>query len=145
MTTAQGPRVGAKASLSKTITQRDIEDFARVSGDTQPLHLDPSYGPKTRFKGAVAHGVISVGLISGVLGTKLVGPNQTVVFLGFTCRFVKPVYPGDTVTATCEITAIRPDRPIVTLSCVCTNQKDEQVLTGEATVLLDPFPFVEKR
>lgn len=145
MTTAQGVSVGAKASLSKTISQKDIEDFARVSGDTQALHLEPSYGPKTRFKGTVAHGTISIGLISGVLGTKLVGPNQTVVFLGINCRFVKPVYPGDTVTATCEITAIRPDRPIVTLNCVCTNQKDEQVLTGEATVLLDPFPFVERK
>lgn len=145
MTTTQGMKVGAKASLSKTITQKDIADFARISGDTQPLHLDPSYGAKTRFKGIVAHGTISIGLISGVLGTKLVGPNQTVVFLGMNCRFVKPVYPGDTVTATCEVKAVRPDRPIVTLDAVCTNQKGEQVLTGEATVLLDPLPFVEKK
>ncbi|MBM3945781.1 MAG: enoyl-CoA hydratase, partial [SAR202 cluster bacterium] len=97
------------------------------------------------FKGIVAHGTISIGLISGVLGTRLVGPNQTVVFLGINCRFVKPVYPGETVTATCEVKAIRPDRPIVTLEAVCTNQKGEQVLTGEVTVLLDPLPFVEKK
>jgi acyl dehydratase len=141
MTTTHGLSVGSKASLTKTITQQDINDFARISGDTQPLHLDPSYGPKTRFKRTVAHGTISIGLVSGVLGTKLVGPNTTVVFLGINCRFTKPVFPGDTVTATCEVTAIRPDRPIVTLKSECVNQNKEQVLTGEVTVLLDPFPL----
>ncbi len=136
-----GLKVGVKASLTKTLSQADVEDFARISGDSQGLHMDDGYASGTRFKKRVAHGGLSIGLISGVLGTQIAGPGTTVVFLGLNCRFVQPVFLGDTVTATCEVTEIRPDRPIVTLSCVCTNQDGAEVLTGQATVLLDPYPL----
>ena len=137
-----GIEVGFKATLTKTVSAQDIADFARVSGDSQPLHLDSTYANATRFKARIAHGTILIGLISGVLGTKLVGSDKTVVFLGLSVRFVKPTYIGDTVTATCEVTKTRQDKPIITLACSCANQNGEVLIEGEATVLIDPMPFV---
>ncbi|MSQ33584.1 MAG: MaoC family dehydratase [Dehalococcoidia bacterium] len=135
-----GFQLGAKGNLSKTITEADVAQFARISGDTQPLHLDESYASKTRFKTRVAHGTISIGLVSGVLGTKMAGPATSVIFLGMNCRFVAPVYLGDTVSAECVVTKVRPDKPIITLDCKVKNQHGQEVLTGEATVLLDSYP-----
>ena len=142
MSLDSGMQIGFKGTLTKTVSAQDIADFARVSGDSQPLHLDSTYGEATRFKARIAHGTILIGLISGVLGTKLVGSDKTVVFLGLSLRFVKPTYIGDTVTATCEITKIRQDKPIITLACSCANQTGEVLIEGEATVLIDPMPFV---
>ncbi len=133
-------KVGAKATLTKTITEQSVRDFAEITGDTQPLHLDPAYGAQTRFKKTVAHGVISAGLISGVLGVKLAGPNITVIFLGLNVRFAAPVFIGDTVTAECVVTSMREDKPIATLDAKCTNQNGEEVIVGEVTVMVDPFP-----
>lgn len=135
-------KVGFKATLTKTVSEQDILDFARISGDSQPLHLDSTYAKATRFKARIAHGTILIGLISGVLGTKLVGSDKTVVFLGLSVRFVRPTYIGDTVTATCQVTKVREDKPIVTLAISCANQKGEVLLEGDATVLIDPMPFV---
>ena len=73
----------------------------------------------------------------------MAGPDYTVVFLGQTSKFVLPVFFGDTVTAECEVTHLRTDKPIVTLSCKCTNQKGEEVLTGDATILVDTYPYVK--
>lgn len=131
-----GVAVGETAELTKTISEDDVETFARISGDDQPLHLDDAYAGKTRFKRRVAHGMLSAGLISAALGTKL-APNATVIYLNQTLRFVRPVYPGDTVTARIEVTAIDPEKRFVTCSTDCTNQDGQSVLTGEATVLLD--------
>lgn len=135
--------VGAKGSLTKTITEQAVREFANLTGDTQPLHLDPNYAGQTRFQKQVAHGTLLVGLISGVLGVNMAGPDYTVVFLGQTSRFVLPVFFGDTITATCEVTNVRADKPIVTLSCKCTNQNGEDVLTGDATILVDAFPYIK--
>ena len=136
-----GVSVGKKAVAKRTISERDVTTFADLSGDTQGLHLDDGYASKTRFKGRIAHGTLSIGLISAVLGTRLANPETTVIFLGLNIRFTAPVYLGDTVTAECEVTQIREDRRIVTLACKCTNQNGKELLTGEATVLLDPLPF----
>ena len=86
-------KVGAKGSVTKTISQEAVASFAELTGDTQPLHLDPSYGGQTRFGKQVAHGVISAGLISAVLGVEMAGPNVTVIFLGMNIRFVAPGLP----------------------------------------------------
>ena len=136
-----GVSVGKKAMVTKTISEMDVTTFAHMSGDTQGLHLDEGYASKTRFKSRIAHGTLSIGLISAVLGTRLANPETTVIFLGLNIRFTAPVYLGDTVTAECEVTQIREEKRIVTLACKCTNQKGQAVLTGEATVLLDPLPF----
>ena len=133
--------MGAKAQVTKTLTEGDVRDFARISGDSQGVHVDEKYASQTRFKRRIGHGTLSIGLISAALGTRMANPDTTVLFLGLNCRFLKPVFLGDTVTAQCEVTKVHPDRPIITLNCVCRNQTGEEVLTGEATVFLDPFPM----
>jgi 3-hydroxybutyryl-CoA dehydratase len=127
-------KVGDSASISKTITDADIFAFAEVTGDHNPVHLNDEYAAKTRFGGRIAHGMLSASLISAVLANKLPGAGS--VYLSQTLKFVKPVFPGDTVTARVTVTEIRDDKPIVKLETVCLNQRDETVLQGEATVLV---------
>jgi acyl dehydratase len=126
--------IGDSASISKTITDADIHAFAEVTGDHNPLHLDDEYAAKTRFGRRIAHGMLSASLISAVLANELPGAGS--VYLSQTLKFVKPVFPGDTVTARVTVTEIRDDKPIAKLETVCLNQRDETVLQGEATVLV---------
>ena len=123
---------GAKASRSLTISDDTIRAFAEVTGDNNPVHLDDDYAAGSRFGRRVAHGMIAAGLVSATLANDLPGPGS--IYLGQTLKFLMPVFPGDTVTATVEVLSVRPDKPIVTLSTVCTNQNDEVVLEGEAVV-----------
>jgi len=132
----QGISVGQRASLTRAISDGDITAFAEVTGDNNPLHLDEAFAARSRFGRRVAHGLLSAGLISAVLGTKLPGPGA--VYLQQTLRFLRPVYPGDTLTAMVEVTAYRDDRRMATLRTTCTDQRGELVLDGEAVVLLDP-------
>ena len=134
--TILGVKVGDTAEFTKTISEEDVVAFAEVTGDKQPLHLDDSYAARTRFKRRVAHGMLSAGLISAALGTKL-APNATVIYLSQSLRFLRPVFPGDTVTARLEVTAVDPEKRFVTCATECVNQDGQSVLTGEATVLLD--------
>jgi len=127
-------KIGDSASISKTITDADIHAFADVTGDHNPIHLDDEYAATTRFGGRIAHGMLSASLISGVLASELPGAGS--VYLSQTLKFVKAVFPGDTVTARVTVTGIRDDKPIVTLKTVCVNQHNELVLKGEATVLV---------
>ena len=131
-----GVKVGDTASFEKTVTEEDIVSFANATGDQQPLHLDDAFAAKTRFKRRIAHGMLSAGLISAALGIKL-APHATVVYLSQTLRFLRPVFPGDTITARLEVTAVDTERCFVTCSTECMNQDGTSVLTGEATVLLD--------
>jgi 3-hydroxybutyryl-CoA dehydratase len=131
-----GVSVGHSVSISKTISEDDIVGFARVTGDDQPLHLDDGYAAKTRFKKRLAHGMLSAGLISAALGTKL-APQATVIYLSQSMRFLRPVFPGDTITADIEVTAIDPEKRFVTCKTDCANQEGTTVLTGEAVVMLD--------
>ena len=124
---------GDSASRSMTITDETIRLFADVTTDTNPLHLDDEYAAGTRFGKRIAHGMISAGLISATIANDLPGPGT--VYLNQTLKFKLPVFPGDTVTATIEVLTVREDKPIVTLSTVCTNQDDAVVLEGEAVVL----------
>lgn len=124
-------KLGDQASLSKTITEEDVAEFARISSDTNPLHLDEEYARTTRFGGRIVHGMLGASLISAVLGTKLGGP----VYLGQTLRFLKPVRIGETLTATAVVIAVREDKNIVTLRSIVTNEAGEEVIVGEATVL----------
>ena len=133
-----GVQVGQTAELTKTISEQDIVAFAEVTGDKQPLHLDDSYAAKTRFKRRLAHGMLSAGFISAALGTKL-APNATVIYLSQSLQFRRPVFPGDTITARLEVTAIEPEKRFVTCKAECVNQDGQTVLSGEAQVLLDPL------
>jgi 3-hydroxybutyryl-CoA dehydratase len=131
-------KIGHTASFTKTVTDADIVAFARVTGDDQPLHLDDAFASRTRFKKRIAHGMLSVGYISAVLGTKL-APSNVVVYLSQQIRFRLPVAIGDTITAEAEVTEIDHEKNIFTVRTDCVNQRGEAVIKGEATVLLDPL------
>jgi len=133
-----GIKLGDKAEFTKAVSDADIVAFAQVTGDNQPLHLDDSYAAKTRFKRRLAHGMLSAGFISAALGTKLT-PNATVIYLSQSLQFRRPVFPGDTITARLEVTAIEPEKRFVTCKTECVNQDGQTVLSGEAQVLLDPL------
>jgi 3-hydroxybutyryl-CoA dehydratase len=131
-------KVGDKATMTRTVSDDDIVAFSRVTGDDQRLHLDDESAAKTRFKRRIAHGMLSAGYISAVLGTKL-APDNLVVYLSQQLRFRAPVAIGDTITAEAEVTAIDREKRIVTIRTDCVNQRGETVVRGEATVLLDPL------
>ena len=124
---------GMSASFGKTISEADIVMFAGVSGDTNPVHLDQTFAEKTPFKTRIAHGMLSAGFISTVIGTKLPGPGA--IYMSQTLRFKAPVKIGDTVTATCTITEIIPDKKRCVLSTVC-KVGDTVVIEGEALIMV---------
>lgn len=128
--------VGHQVSFTKTVTEDDVQGFARVTGDDQPLHLDDAFAARTRFGKRIAHGMLSAGFISAALGTKL-APDHVVVYLSQQLRFRRPVNIGDTITADIEVTAVDEEKRILTLRTDCTNQSGETVTTGEASILLD--------
>jgi 3-hydroxybutyryl-CoA dehydratase len=125
--------VGQTASYAKTVTEADIVLFAGVSGDTNPVHLDQEFAAQTMFKGRIAHGMLSAGFISTVLGTKLPGPGA--IYLSQSLKFKAPVRPGDTVRARATITAIAPEKRRVTLATTC-HVGDTVVIEGEAVVMV---------
>jgi len=125
---------GDTASLSKTIGDEDIRAFADASGDHNPLHLDEEFAKQTRFGRRIAHGMLSASLISAVIANEL--PGEGSIYLGQTLQFVAPVFLDDTVTARVTVSSIREDKPILKLETVCTNQRNEVVIRGEATVLI---------
>lgn len=124
--------IGQKASFSKTITETDIYLFAGVTGDINPAHVNEQYASNTFFKGRIAHGMLSAGLVSAVLGMQLPGPGT--IYMGQTLAFTAPVYPGDTITAMAEVSALNLEKNVVKLKTVCVNQDGKIVLDGEATV-----------
>lgn len=129
-------QVGDSAQFTKTIADEDIARYAEISGDTNPVHVDEEYARTTRFGRRVAHGMLTAGFISTVLGTKMPGPGT--IYLGQSLRFLAPVYPGDTITATATIVRYDVERGRMTLSTVCTNAEGAEMLTGEAEVLYRP-------
>jgi 3-hydroxybutyryl-CoA dehydratase len=128
--------VGQTASATKTFTEQDVIDFARLSGDNNPIHLDKAFAAKTRFKRPICHGVLTASLISKVAGTQLPGPGS--IYLSQTMKFRAPAYVGDTVTAEITIKNIRKDKPIMSLGTVVRNQSGEVLLEGEAMVYYEP-------
>ena len=125
--------IGQSAALSKTITEADILMYAAVSMDTNPVHFDEEFASQTRFGGRIAHGMLSAGLISALLGTRLPGPGT--VYLRQSLAFKAPVRIGDTVKAVVEITDLNPARKNATLQTRCM-VKETIVIDGEAVVLV---------
>jgi 3-hydroxybutyryl-CoA dehydratase len=126
---------GQRAAVTRTITLADIEAYAALVGDRNPLHVDEAFAARSRFGGRIAHGLLTAGLISTVLGMHLPGPGG--VYVSQSLRFRRPVRPGDTVTATAEVTAYDPARRRLTVRTTCTNQRGETVLDGEAVLLVE--------
>lgn len=127
--------VGEKAAVEKTVTEQDVNLFAEVSGDYNPVHIDEDFAQQTRFKKRIGHGMLAASLVSRVVGTKLPGPGT--IYLSQTLNFKAPVYFGDTVTAEVEIVEKIDAKHFVKLKTVCSNQKGTVVLDGEALVLFE--------
>lgn len=127
-------KVGDAAEVSKTITGEEVRAFAELTGDRNPVHLDEEYAATTRFGRRIAHGMLGASLISTVLASEL--PGRGTVYLSQTLRFTAPVFLGDTITARVTVKHVREDKPVVTLDTVCTNQRGERVVEGEAVVLV---------
>lgn len=124
--------VGLSRALEKTVTDRDIELFAEVSTDRNPVHVDDDYAKATFFKGRIAHGMLTAGLISAVIGEQL--PGHGTIYLSQNLKFTAPVRPGDHVRAEVTVTAVDKDKGRVTLETVA-RVGDTVVLKGEAQVL----------
>jgi acyl dehydratase len=129
------PKEGEIATLVRTVTRSDIENFADLVGDRNPVHVNPDFAKKTRFGRPIAHGMWGLSLVSAVLGTKLPGPGT--IYLSQAVRFTAPVYPGDTLTAKVRVLEVRQDKPMVKLETTCENQEGTLILTGEALVLVE--------
>ncbi|MTJ04931.1 MAG: MaoC family dehydratase [Sediminimonas qiaohouensis] len=130
--------MGMTRHLRKTVTDRDIEMFAEVSTDHNPVHLDDAYAQDTIFEGRIAHGMLTAGLISAVIGEQL--PGHGTVYMGQSLKFLGPVRPGDTVTAEVEVIGIDHPKRRVQLETRCTVD-GKKVLVGEATVLAPSRKF----
>jgi phosphotransacetylase/acyl dehydratase len=126
-------RVGDGASLVRTVTNRDIQLFAAVSGDVNPAHVDAQYAKSSSFQQIIAHGMFGGSMISTVLGTRYPGPGMT--YLGQTLRFMKPVHVGDTVTVTVSVSSVEPATRRVKLATRCVDQDGDVVIEGEADVI----------
>ena len=133
MKTIDTIQIGDSASFTKTVTEADITLFAGYSGDFNPAHINAVEAEKGMFHGRIAHGMLSAGFISAVLGMQLPGPGT--IYMGQELRVVKPVYIGDTVTATATVVERIPEKNRLKLETIVTNQKGEQVITGMATVM----------
>lgn len=125
--------VGMAASAARTVTDADITLFAGITGDTNPIHLNQQYAEKTRFKGRIAHGMLTGGLISAVLGTRLPGPG--VIYISQSMQFRAPVRVGDTVTAKVTISEIMPEKARVKAVTQCF-VGDTMVVDGEAILMV---------
>jgi 3-hydroxybutyryl-CoA dehydratase len=130
--------IGMIRTLRKVVTDRDIEMFAEVSTDRNPVHLDDDYAQDTIFEGRIAHGMLTAGLISAVIGEQL--PGHGTVYLGQSLKFLAPVRPGDMVLAEVEVTNIDHSKRRVTMETRCL-VNGKKVLIGEATVLAPSRKF----
>ena len=125
--------VGTTGSFSKTLCERDIVLFGETSGDNNPLHFDEDYAGRTMFKGRIAHGMWSAGLISTCIGTVMPGPGS--IYMGQELVFKLPVKVGDTLTATVTVKEKIVKRKSVVIDCQVRNQKGKLVVCGDARVI----------
>ena len=126
-------RIGDKASFTKTISESDVYQFAGITGDFNPVHINSEFANQTIFKERVVHGILTAGFISAVLGMKL--PGTDTIYLSQKVDFKAPVKIGDTVTAEVEVLEKKDQKKIIRLRTVVKNQLDEIVIDGEAVVM----------
>lgn len=125
--------VGSEISFSVQVTDKTVRQFAEMSGDHNPIHLDDEYAATTRFKKRIAHGMICGALISRVLAEKL---GRGGIYLGQTLKFIHPVFIDDTITVILKVLAIRQSKGIATISTFCKNQDGEVCVKGEAIIMM---------
>ena len=124
---------GQSAQVSKTISETDVYLFAGITGDLNPAHINQQYAEETRFGGRIAHGMLSAGLISAVIGMQLPGPGT--IYVKQDLKFLSPVRIGDTVTATVTVKELDPDRNRAVLETICENQAGTKLIEGQALVM----------
>lgn len=128
-------KVGDSASVTKTITEDDIQTFGDLTGDHNPLHFEEEHARRTRFRRPISHGMLTGSLFSPIIAHQL--PGEGAIYLSQSLKFVAPVYAGDTITAELTVTRVREDKQIITLEGVARNQRGEVVITGESVVLVE--------
>jgi len=126
-------QVGDSAQVVRRASDEDVGAFVEAVGDYNPIHADPEYAATTIFKEPIAPGIWTAGLISAVIGTRLPGPGA--IYLSQELKFLKPVLFGDVITARAEVIEVMRERNRLRLRTVCTNQRGDEVLTGEALVM----------
>lgn len=127
-------QIGQKVEYIRIITEEDIDLFATVSEDRNPIHMDEEFAKTTMFKGRIAHGVLSVAFISTTIATKLPGPGT--IYLKQEVTFLKPVRIGDTITTIIEVLTKDNKKNHITLKTTCKNQNEKIVVDGQAVVLV---------
>jgi acyl dehydratase len=128
----QPPAIGTRATWTRTITAADVEAFAALSGDRNPLHFDAAFASRTRLGSLVVQGGLTTALFNALVAMELPGPGS--VFLHQEWDYPAPVYIGDTVTAEAEVVGARADKPVTRLRCVARRQDGVEVLCGECLV-----------
>ncbi len=126
--------VGQWAEMHKTVGESDVQGFAAISGDFNPVHMDEAAAEKSIFGGRIAHGMLSAGFISACLAMQLPGPGS--IYLSQTLSFKRPVRLGDTITTRVEIVDWNEGKRRARLATTCRNQRDEVVIDGEALVMV---------
>ena len=130
--TWQPPAIGDTATWTRTFTADDVEGYAHITGDRNPLHFDEGFASRTRMGRLVVQGGLTTGLFNALVAMRLPGPGS--VFLHQEWDYPAPVYVGDTVTATAEVVEARDDKPITRLRCVARRDDGTEVLRGECVV-----------
>jgi acyl dehydratase len=136
-------KAGDHAEITRVVGNDDIADFVNAVGDHNPVHSDPAFAATTMFLSPIAPGIFTAGLISAVIGTTLPGPGA--IYLSQSLKFMKPVYAGDTITARVDVAEVIRERNRIRLATVCTNQRGEEVLSGEAWVMPSKTSIVYER
>ena len=126
--------IGQKAEYTRRVTEEEILLFAKVSGDTNPVHLDEEFAAATQFGGRIAHGMLTGAFISAAVALNMPGPGS--IYLGQTMSFKRPVMIGDTLTVKLEVASKREGKNIAVLNCNVVNQHGKTVVKGEATALV---------
>ena len=124
-----GLRVGQRARRTQTVTAHEVELYAQITGDRNPLHFDADFAGRTRFGRLVAQGGIASGMLNALVAMDMPGPGT--VFLSQTLTYTAPTYLGDTLTAEIEVLSLKPDKPVCQLRATITNQTGAVLLEGE--------------
>ena len=125
--------VGETAAFTKTVSEADVYGFAGITGDFNPMHVNAVHAAASRFERRIAHGILSAGLISAVLGMQL--PGAGAIYVSQSLRFLAPVYLGDTITAEVEVVELIAEKNRVRLATRCRNQDGVTVAEGESVLL----------
>lgn len=130
--------IGMSASLRRSVQEGDLEAFAGITGDYNPVHMDPAFAAQTMFKERISHGMLTASYMSAVFGMKLPGPGA--IYISQTLNFRRPVKIGDTITATASVLELFSERNRVRFLCNCVNETGKPVVEGEAILMVPSRP-----